>query len=219
MKHPNRDEWVPFVFGETTPETAQSLNAHLASCAECRTQVDSWRRSLKRLDAWELPAQRRGGIFSRPLVAWAAAAAIVLGIGFGLGRLAPPSADPKKMARLEAAIQATLTAQIQEQVRKHVAAELGRGLGQTQLVSANDLASLEARFTAARKADSAQLAKEVVSLLEAQQDEDRAVTEAILAKFLALRKDLETVATVADEQLQDTQLKLAQLSTASLPEH
>jgi hypothetical protein len=214
MKHPNRDEWVPFVFGEAAPETARSLNAHLASCAECRTQVDSWQRTLKRLDAWELPAPRRGGIFSRPLVAWAAAAAIVLGIGFGLGRLAPASPDPKKMARLEAAIQATLTAQIEEQVRKNVAAELQRGLGQTQFVSANALASLEARINAARQADSAQLAREVATLLEAQQDEDRVVTEALLVKFLALRKDLETVATVADEQLQDTQLKLFQLSTA-----
>jgi anti-sigma factor RsiW len=189
MKHPNRDEWVPFVFGEASPETVHTLNEHLARCPECRTQVETWRRTLKRLDAWELPAPRRTGLLSRPLVAWAAAAAIVLGIGFALGRLAPASPDPKKMARLEAAIQA----------------------------SANALASLEARINAARQADSAQLATEVASLLEAQQDEDRAVTEALLAKFLVLRKDLETVATVADEQLQDTQLKLLQLASGSKP--
>lgn len=186
MKHPNRDEWVPFIFGEASPETAHTLNAHLTQCPECRTQVESWRRALKRLDAWEIPARGRTGLLSQPLVAWAAAAAIVLGIGFGLGRLAPASPDPKKMARLEASIQATLTAQN------------------------NALASLEARINAAQRAESAQLATEVASLLEAKQDEDRAV-------YMALRKDLETVATVADEQLQDTQLKLFELASGSKP--
>ena len=41
MKHPNRDELAPFVFGETSPATTRELNSHLRECAECRAQVEA----------------------------------------------------------------------------------------------------------------------------------------------------------------------------------
>jgi hypothetical protein len=219
MKHPNRDEWVPFIFGESSPETIETLNRHLAECGDCRTRVEAWRRTLKRLDGWQLPAPGRVRVVAKPAFRWAAAAAIVLGIGFALGRFASPSQDAKAMARL----QASLSAQIQEQVRTGVAAEMQRKLGDNQLASSTALAALEARLDAARKSDAVQLGAEFESVLEAQQEEDRALTEALLAKvqenhdkdFLSLRKDLQSVALVADEQLQDTHSKLLQLAAAS----
>src|SRR6267143_3025762 len=224
MKHPHRDEWVPFLFGESSPEATQTLNHHLGECAECRGRVEAWRRTLKRLDDWQLPGQRRGSLFFQPVMKWAAAAAIVLGIGFASGRFASPSPDAKAMARLEGSIKASLAAEIEEQIRNGVAAELQRGVAARQFASTTALAALEARIDAARKADAAQLGAEFESVLQTQQEEDRAVTQALLSKlqedhdrdFLSLRKDIESVALVADEQLQDTHSKLLQLAAAKL---
>lgn len=220
MKHPNRNEWVPYVYGEAAPETVETLNQHLAECADCRAQVEGWRRTLKRLDAWDVPARRSRSAMTAPLIKWAAAAAIVLGIGFGLGRFLSPGPDATAIARMENAIKASLAASIEEQIRQGVVAELQRG--QAQFASLKALSELEARLAAAGKAESAQLMAEVSTILQAQQEEDREMTETLLAKlqdahakdYLNLRTDLETVASVADEQLQDTQFKLVQLASA-----
>src|SRR5258707_4360768 len=122
MKHPNRDEWAPFVFGETSPATTRELNSHLRECADCRAQVEAWRRTLKRLDAWKIPAGHERQFHFAPAVKWAAAAAIVLAIGFALGRFLPASPDPKLMARLEASVRGKVTAQVNDQIRASVAA-------------------------------------------------------------------------------------------------
>jgi hypothetical protein len=222
MKHPHRDEWVPFLFGESSPEATQSLNQHLAACGECRARVEAWGRTLKRLDGWQLPSRHRGGAFFQPALKWGAAAAIILGIGVGFGRFAFPSTDAQAMARLEASVKHSVAADIQEQVRNGVAAELERALAARQLASMTALTDLEARIDATRKTDAAQLGAEFESVLETQQEEDRTVTRALLSKlqedhdrdFLSLRKDIETVALVADEQLQDTHSKLLQLAAA-----
>ena len=215
MKHPNRDAWVPFIFGEASPDTAQSLNQHLAECAECRAQVESWRRTLKRLDAWQIPARPQRARFATPVFKWAIAAAIILGIGFGLGRIVPGSGEAKATARLES-IKASLAAQVQEQVRQGITTDLQRQLAQRLVAQSNALVALETRLVEARKADSTKLAEELTALLEKQQQTDHALTEALLAKLqdaheqdlFALRQDLETVATVADE-------KLVQLASAT----
>src|SRR5215212_3026159 len=101
MKHPNRNEWVPYVCGEATPDAVQTLNQHLAECADCRAVVENWRRTLQRLDAWQLPARRSRRSVAGPVIKWAAAAALVLGIGFALGRAISPGPDAKTMARME----------------------------------------------------------------------------------------------------------------------
>ena len=215
MKHPNRDAWVPFIFGEASPDTAQSLNQHLAECAECRAQVESWRRTLKRLDAWQIPARPQRARFAAPMLKWAIAAAIILGIGFCLGRIVPGSGEAKATARVES-IKASLAAQVQEQVRQGITTELQRQLAQRLAAQSNALAALETRLIEARKADATKLAEELTALLEKQQQTDHALTEALLAKLqdaheqdlFALRQDLETVATVADE-------KLVQLASAT----
>jgi len=225
MKHPNRDELAPFVFGETSPATTRELNNHLRECADCRAQVEAWRRTLKRLDAWKIPAGREPAFRFPPAVKWAAAAAIVLAIGFALGRFVPSSPDPKLMARLESSLREKMTAQVNEQIRVGVAAELDRGVKKSELVSAKALALLESRLDATRKAQSEQLAAEFATLMNTQRDDNREFTEALFSKlqnrydtgYLALRKDLETVALVADEQLQDTNLKLVELAAIAKP--
>src|SRR5437868_4081377 len=87
MKHPHRDEWAPYIFGESSPEAARTLDQHLAECAECRSQLERWRRTLKRLDTWQVSApQPKRASYAQPGIRWAIAAGIVLGLGFGIGR-------------------------------------------------------------------------------------------------------------------------------------
>jgi hypothetical protein len=82
MKHPSKEEWMDFVYGEKADAT--ELRAHLASCADCRRDVESWRATMRTLDAWKLPAEKvspRGAQWFR----WAAAAAVFLSAGIAIG--------------------------------------------------------------------------------------------------------------------------------------
>src|SRR5436190_9725701 len=116
MKHPNQDEWMPYLFGEASPKTARTLDEHLAHCPACRTQVESWRRTLKRLDAWEVPARRKRAAYAQPAVRWAIAAAIVLGLGFGLGRFSSERAAAQSRRQLEASVKSMVAAQVRDAV-------------------------------------------------------------------------------------------------------
>ena len=47
MNHPKREEWVPYLFGETKPEAARQLNAHLKTCPECQESIVATARKCK----------------------------------------------------------------------------------------------------------------------------------------------------------------------------
>lgn len=112
MNHPNREEWAPFIFGEAKPEDQQRLSRHLQECVECRAEINIWRRSLHRLDAWELPKARGAGGQFVPWLNWAAAAAIVLCLGFTIGRASSGAASPEKIRTI-----------IEPQIRKQLIAD------------------------------------------------------------------------------------------------
>jgi len=93
-------------------------------------------------------------------------------------------------------------------------------MAQNQAATSNAFALLESRLLENRKAEAAELAVGVASLLQDQDEHTRGLTEALATKlqeehqrdYVALRKDLEILASVADEELQDTQSKLVLLS-------
>src|SRR6266446_7247750 len=97
MKHPERDEWVPFIFGEADSDQRRQLESHLKACAECRGEIESWQRSVGRLDSWKLPRMSKPRASFVPLVKWAVAAALVLSVGFGLGRISATRIDAQKV--------------------------------------------------------------------------------------------------------------------------
>src|SRR5260221_913651 len=129
MKHPHREEWVPYVFSEADPETKKRLAAHLNGCPECAAELHGWRMSLQRLDAWKTPgetARRRLPAFS-PGLTLAAAAVLVLGMGFLGGRLFSASADSRHArAELESSLKASLIPELRQQVRQELAGEIDR---------------------------------------------------------------------------------------------
>ena len=95
MKHPEREQWMDYLYGELPKPQRADFAAHLKSCPSCAAQVARWGAVRGRRDDWQLPETKRawrlgGRASSRATVfKWAIAAAFMLaalGIGFGVGR-------------------------------------------------------------------------------------------------------------------------------------
>ena len=167
MNHPKREEWVPYVFGEATPDAARTLKNHLQECPECRQELTHWKQSVNRLDSWKLPAAAHHPRNSfTPLLKLAAAAVIILAAGFGAGRLSSTRADV-------------------EQVRKSIEPQLRQELRQ----------------------EFSHMLREEMDKADSQR----------LADYVALKKDLDTVAVLTDAELRRAQRQLVQLANYSTP--
>jgi len=209
MNHPKREEWIPLLFGEADAETKQRLETHLASCAECAGEVGAWKRSLGRLDDWKLPKARRVKKFSLQPIAWAAAAVIVAG-AFVAGRFSVPRVDA---AKLHAELKSELSAEIQQ------------GFARVSVDSSNALANLEVRLVSASVSDNKRMADQFVQVINALRADDRSATEALFDKlekqyttdFVLLRRDLETLASTTDDEIENAREKLLQLASAQNP--
>jgi anti-sigma factor RsiW len=151
MNHPKREEWMPLLCGEADGETKRRLEAHLASCGECAAQVQAWRRTMGRLDAWKLPPARRVRAFPMQPVAWAAAAAIVLG-AFVAGRFTAPGFDAQKL---------------RAELKSELSAEIQQGFAHAAESSATALAGLETRLAAATTRHQKEMAAQFVEYIAA----------------------------------------------------
>jgi hypothetical protein len=200
MKHPSKDEWVPYVFGEARPEDARRLAAHLESCADCAAEVAGWRRSLQTLDEWELPAPARSRAVIAPVFRWAVAAAIMLAAGVAIGRMTVPDAQAMR-AQIESSVKAAVTLELQQK-----------------------LADAEIRLASESQEESRQLWRAFSETLAAAREEDRQETASFLeehgrqeqARYVNLRRDLETLALQADQEIREANFKLTQL-TSNVP--
>lgn len=199
MKHPEREEWVPFLFGEATPDVRRELAAHLRACPDCAAEVEGWRRSVGKLDRWQLAAARaRPTQPLAPIFRWAAAAAVLLFAGVTAGRLTADSGLSRESLRAEVV----------------AAVEQARAQGDSST------AGLETRFARITEVQSRQLLSAFTEVLEHTRAEDRESLLAAIdrierdhaADYVALRSDLETVAAAADEQLREARRKIGQLA-------
>jgi len=136
MNHPKPEEWVPYLYGETRPDTRRQLKAHLKACPECSREIQNWKQSLGRLDAWKVPALRRPGELFAPLLRLAAAATVLLSIGFGLGRFTASKATAE---RVRAAIEPQLRQELKQQMAQLVREEVNRSVP-AALAAANEQA-------------------------------------------------------------------------------
>jgi hypothetical protein len=123
MNHPKREEWVPYLYGEAKPDVRRNLNAHLQDCAECRNEIQSWKHSLGQLDAWKLPSRRKANELFAPFLRLAAAAVIILSLGFAAGRVFGMRATTEK---LRAAIEPEIRSQLKEEMARLVRDEIDR---------------------------------------------------------------------------------------------
>jgi hypothetical protein len=189
MKHPEREEWVPFIFGEADAGQKRQLESHLDDCAECRDEVQSWQRSLGRLDSWKLPAVAKRRAKFVPLAKWAAAAAVVLCVGFAMGRSTAHGDTEKVRAAVERDLRGELA-----QIARDEAAKTA-----TLAITAFSQKT-ETRRTAENRVIFAALER-----LETQHATD----------CLTLKKELDTLAINADAWLRQTEEQLVQFADYS----
>jgi hypothetical protein len=204
MNHPTPEEMMDHLYGESTPAQQAAVKAHLAACEDCRNQASTWRSAMKTLDSWPLPS---AGILSltsvRPILRWAAAAAVlagVLGFGFVVGRGASPDQD-------------ALQAALRREVATQVAAAMDRE--RSTLVT-----ELRAAATASASQETRQLMASLAQQLDERRQADAEVFYTAIEQVDArnaqsisrLRRDLSTVALVADARLVDTQEQINQLA-------
>ncbi|HMJ64948.1 MAG TPA: hypothetical protein VK615_06330 [Candidatus Binatia bacterium] len=199
MKHPNRDEWVPYIFGEARGNEMKRLSAHLNECAECAAELAAWRRSLKTLDKWELTPPMRSRTIVAPVFRWAVAAAIVLAAGVALGRMTALNAKAMR-AEVETSVKAAFAEQLQQAVVQS-----------------------ETRLANVSQERAEELWRIFSDSLSNAREEQRQMTAALLdeqrreyeTRYVNLRRDLETLAVLADREIQEANLKMIQLARST----
>jgi hypothetical protein len=203
MNHPQHENWVPFLYGEMKPDLQRQLRAHLEVCAECREEVDNWKQSLRRLDAWKLPRSRKPVDLFVPILKWAASAMLVLGLGFGVGRI---STAGSLAAKDRAALKLQLKQELQQELAQLVRDEMSRATPATLATARSEANKLLAAYATS---------------LEAQRDTDtqtiRTALDRLELQTISLKKELDTVAVNTDVGLQQTEQQLAQLAVYKQP--
>jgi hypothetical protein len=200
MNHPTREEWMSYLYDELTAEEHSSLAAHLAVCPDCKSRVSDWRTARKNLDAWQLPAQPARVPLHRPLMRWAAAAALMIGIGFGVGRFATPATADA--GRIRQQLRQEFTQLLRDELDKAASATLAASGEQTKHWVEDYAQALETKRAEDNQAISAALNK-----LESQR----------LADFVSLKKDVDTVAWWTDAGLRRARQELVQLADYTQP--
>ncbi|MBE7499204.1 MAG: zf-HC2 domain-containing protein [Verrucomicrobiales bacterium] len=197
--HPRRELWADYLYGELPAEQHAQLDDHLRACPDCERQLAQWRQTQAALDAWKLPRRARPVRSLTVSIRWAAAAALVLGLGWLGGRLsAPPLPDARQLrAELEPALKQELQAEFQSKLS--AALETADAKHQERLVE------LVQAWAVTREQDQ----QTTLALLQ-QADRQRR------ADYATLRRDLETVAVVAQDAIGTTQHQLTQLAVNSL---
>ncbi len=203
-------EKMDVLYGEADVETRARLDAHLAGCEACREELAQLSRLRKELRAWQRPALRpvrpsRLVVVPRWL---AAAAALLLGVGLGLGAAGYASLrralaeESRRAARLEegqresaralaAALarsgagldEAALLARVAPLVDEKLRASEARQEQRLQL----RLADWDTRTQAERRLDLARVA-EGLSYLDGRHGQQLARTNELMSYVLAAQK-------------------------------
>lgn len=167
MNHPNREDLIGFLYEEISPEQNAAITTHVASCAECRAQLESWRAVRRELTTWELPERQRPVASAPPwlFVKLAAAAVVLLCAGFGFARFTAPKASLDTAA---------LRAAVAEEVRQELRAEMAKFSSEQsarQQEYQTALTKALGRIEAQRLVDYASLRKDVETVAVRTEDE------------------------------------------------
>jgi hypothetical protein len=207
MNHPTREEWMSYLYDESAAPERAALAGHLRQCPECASKLNDWQISMQGLNGWRLPVKRSRRAPARPVLQWAAAAAIALLAGFGLGRLTAGSADA---AKVRAAIEPQLRESLRQEFVRLLRTELDRAASATLAASGDQTRehlAILTRAVEAGRADDARRVRAALERLESQHATD----------FLLLKKDLDTVAVNTDAGLRLTEQQLIQFANYSRP--
>lgn len=227
MKHPDRNEWVPYLFGEADAESERELAAHLQGCPECAAEVDGWRRSMKKLDAWKAPRRRSPVGMYFATLKWAAAA-VVLSIGVAAGRWSSPPPDVRALrTELEASFKSALVSDVRQELGRELNSDLQSVLAAcTRMTNEfrqhldRDLERIAAAALEASSQETQRAFNKLTQTIRNAREEDREamltlvrqLEERHAADYLSLRKDLETVASLADDEIRRARRTILQFA-------
>ncbi len=79
---------IDVLYGEADAPTRAAVQAHLSACASCREELQGFSRLRDDLRVWQPPARPRAAVLRRAVIVprWlAAAAALLIGVGLGVG--------------------------------------------------------------------------------------------------------------------------------------
>ncbi|MBI5388494.1 MAG: hypothetical protein HZA90_27835 [Verrucomicrobia bacterium] len=167
MNHPSHEDLIGFLYEELPDGQQAETCRHVAGCAQCRAQVESWRAVRRELLAWAVPDQtrRRTSTPSWLLVKWAAAAVVLIGAGFALARGTAPA------TKLDtAAIRAAMAQELRQELRSELARfAADQATHQQEFQSA--LTRALGRLEAQRLVDYASLRQDVETVAVRAEDE------------------------------------------------
>ncbi|MGC3959496.1 MAG: hypothetical protein QM813_16580 [Verrucomicrobiota bacterium] len=196
LNHPNQEEWTAYLYDEVTAERKEELFQHLANCSPCGRQLNEWRASIKALDDWKVTALCRKPVAWPPavLLRWAVAAALVLCVGFAVGRIS--SQHGREVAELKATV--------------------------AQLMEYNNKTPVTI-LDASVRAELIRLLTDYSKLNEERRTEDRRVVGLALREMELrlgkLRTELETVALNTETGFQQTKEGLTTLASYAVADH
>ena len=180
LKHPLTEEWMCFLYGEASPGEKSRLAAHLRACPDCQARVQGWRGTMRQLEHWQIAPQSASRRRWARAARWSAAAAVMISLGFGLGRVFKPT--PVNATELRASIKS--------EIRKELIAEVSN--------QRSELERYKAALDQQREEDTKALLA-AMRKLEADRQKE----------LLSLRKDLETVALLTQVGLQQANQQIA----------
>jgi len=196
LKHPSTEEWMTYLYEEVAPERKEALFRHLANCATCGQKLNQWRANMRALDDWKLPVLRPKTMTWSPaaIFRWAVAVAVVLCVGFAVGRVSSPQS--REIAELKATV-----------------AQLAARDSQTPVATPNEPA----------RAELLQLLADYSKSNEGHRAEDRRVVGLALRemdlRLDKLRTELETVALNTETGFQQTKEGLTTLASYTVADH
>ena len=233
VKHPTREQWMEYLYGEMPRSAAAAVRAHLRACADCQAQYGAFAHTKARLNDWSLarPPGPSEEVLAFPRAArWAMAALLVLGLGYGIGRVSAPTVTPAAMrAAIEPALRSALLGQLRQQIEQDTRGDWLAAVGGSEEALNTPLRRqlrerLDEWKAQAITTGTTETRRLVLGLAEQFRVDRQQDQQSVLALFeqaerkhqaehLRLRRDVETVAVVADDQLKRTESRLGQLAS------
>lgn len=112
VTHPAPREWMEYLYGEVSRKQKKTLAAHLKQCEHCRAEVTNWQGTMLALDDGKSKVFPARPFFAQPVVKWGIAAAFILLVGFGAGRLSTPTVNA---AAIKSQLRSELLADLKQQ--------------------------------------------------------------------------------------------------------
>ncbi len=240
MKHLSDEQLVFHYYQED--EDRPSIEAHLAGCEACRARFQALRDALSALPPLPVPErptdygrqvwQRvRSRLEERPPSVWRRLLERASLPGLPRWGLAPTMTALVLAAFLAGAFGAhlgsrdALAGRLRQELRQELAADFQSALHQSQDRASNAMAALETRVARDSKAEARQLVQALTEVLSRARAEDRQALLALFqdweernaAGYVALRQELEELASQTDAEIRRAQSRLIELAAQAPP--